>query len=74
MHTLGILALGHVDVLGAPATVISREVQTLTDKICEPIFLNLCHSSIRRGPNDKDNQANLAINRKKVLLIKFPIS
>ncbi len=24
----------------------------------EPIFLDLPHSSLRRGPNDKDNQTN----------------
>ncbi len=74
MQTLGILALGHVDAQGAPGTVNSREVSCLTGKTYKPIFLDLRHSRLRRGPNNKDNQANLAINRNKVLQIKFPIS
>ncbi len=58
LHTLGkigILALGHVD---APGTVNSREVPCLTGKTYEPIFLDLSHSRLRRGTNDKDNQTN----------------
>ncbi len=58
LRTLGILALGHVDAQGAPGTVNSREVPCLTGKTYEPIFLDLRHSRLRRGPNDKDNQTN----------------
>jgi hypothetical protein len=58
LHTLEILALGHVDAQGALGTVNSREVQCLTGKPYEPIFLDLRHSSLRRGPNDKKNQTN----------------
>ncbi len=58
LHTLGILALGHVDAQGAPGTVNSLEVPCLTGKTYEPIFLDLSHSRLRRGTNDKDNQTN----------------
>ncbi len=58
LHTLWILALGHVDAQGAPGTVNSREVPCLTGKTNEPIFLDLRHSRLRRGPNDKDNQTD----------------
>jgi hypothetical protein len=58
LHTLGILALGHVDAQGAPGTENSQEAQCLIGKTYEPIFLDLCHSRLRRGPNDKDNQTN----------------
>ncbi len=57
-HTHGILALVDVDVQGAPETVNSREVPCLTGKTYELIFLDLRHSRLRRGPNDKDNQTN----------------
>ncbi len=58
LHTLGILALGHVDEQGAPGTVNSLEVPCLTGKTFEPIFLDLSNSRLRRGTNDKDNQTN----------------
>ncbi len=58
LHTLWILALGHVDAQGAPGTVNTLEVPCLRGKTCEPIFLDLRHSHLRRGPNDKDNQTN----------------
>ncbi len=45
-----------VEAQGAPGTVNSREVQCLTGKTYKPIFLHLCHYSLQRGPNDKDNQ------------------
>ncbi len=56
--TLGILGLVHVDAQGASGTENSRKVPSLTGKAYEPIFLNLSHSRLRRGPNDKDNQNN----------------
>ncbi len=58
LNTLGILALGHVDAQCAPGTVNSLEVPCLTGKTYEPIFLDLRHSRLRRGPHDKDNQTN----------------
>ncbi len=58
LHTLGILALGHVNAQGAHVTVNSLEVLCLTGKTYEPIFLDLRPSRLRRGPNDKDNQTN----------------
>ncbi len=71
LHTPGILALSHVDAQGAPETVNSRKVQCLTGKTYEPIFLDLCHSRLRRGPNDKDNQTKVAAGTRNKL---FPIS
>jgi hypothetical protein len=47
LHTLGILAFGHVDAQGAPGTVNSLEVQCLTGKTYKPIFFDLCHSNLR---------------------------
>ncbi len=58
LHTLVTPALGHVDVQGTPGTVNSQDVQCLTGKTYKPIFLDLYHSCLRRGPNDKDNQTN----------------
>ncbi len=43
---------------GPPGTVNSREVPCLTGKTYKPIFLHLRHYRLRRGPDDKDNQAN----------------
>ncbi len=60
LSTLWILALVNVDAQGASGTVNSREVPCLTRKTYEPIFFDLHHSrtSLRRGPNDKDNDTN----------------
>ncbi len=58
LQTLGIFALAHVDEQGEPGTVNSLKVLCLTGKTCKQIFLNLCHSHLRRGPNDKDTQTN----------------
>jgi hypothetical protein len=47
LRTLGILALGHVDVQGAPGTVNCQEVPCLTGKTYEQIFLDLRHFHLR---------------------------
>ena len=58
LRTLGILGLVHVDAQAASRTENRRKVPCLTGKSYEPIFLNLRHSRLRRGLNDKDNQSN----------------
>ena len=58
LRTLGILAVVDVDEQGASGTINSWDVLCLTGKTYEPIFLDLRHSRLRRGPNVKDKQTN----------------